>query len=139
MTEQKKHWWEVGRVKSSDWFRGLSALEKDAALAALEQDTHESAVKLRAALALIYCTILCAAAFAFWAGFFRFSVIWFSIGGSAFGLICGILPAIAIVRQRTPAQAAAMQTRVGTVLGFPSVLLAIAGAVAWLGRSILFG
>jgi hypothetical protein len=138
MNKRKKHWWEVGRVKNSDWFHKLPPFEKEAVLVALEHDTYESIVKLRAAFALIYCTILYAVALTFWAAFFRSSVVWFAVVGAAFGLTCGILAAKAIIRQKGPDEAATMQTRVGMVLGFPGAVLAIVGAVAWLAKVVFF-
>jgi hypothetical protein len=71
----------------------------------------------------------------FWAEFFHSSVIYFTIGGAIFGLICGILSAIVIIRQRNPSEAAAMQARIGMVLGLPGALLVIVGAIAWLSRT----
>src|ERR1700748_1089781 len=100
MNTRKKHWSEVGRVKNSDWFRQLPAREKEAVIAALEHDTHESAVKLRGTLALIYILIIYAAAGAVWGLVFKPYFIWLTASGVVIGLIVGILSRAVIASQK---------------------------------------
>ena len=138
MNTKRKHWSELGRVKSSAWFRNLPELERACVLAALEHDTHESAVKLRAMLAFVYLTIIYAIAFAIWGLVFQSSPLWFGIGGAILGAVVGLLSANTIASQKTPRDAKAMQAIAAVYPGGFGIVLAAAGLVGWLIRVLFF-
>ncbi len=131
MSTTKKHWSEVGRVKNSDWFHNLPALEQAAILEALEHDTHESAVKLRAALAFTYATVIYTVAGTFWGAFLHYHILWFGVAGAVIGALLGSLSANVIAIQKTPEDAGAMQAIFGKFVGLPGIVIAVTGLVAW--------
>jgi hypothetical protein len=136
MNERKKHWSEMGRVKNSDWFRRLPELERQAVLAALETDTHESAVNLRAFLTFTYSTVICASASTIWAAVFGVQVLWFGVAGGVVGGVVGFLAARIIVVQKTPQDADAMQRIMGAFVGLPEMALLVLGLVALTVRAM---
>lgn len=127
MDVRKKHWSEIGRVKNSDWFRSLPASEKEAVLAALEHDTHESAVKLRGTLAFIYILFIYAAAGVIWGLAFRTYLVWLVAAGAAIGAFVGLLSRAVIASQKTPASAKDMQWIAGTMLGGLGIVVFLDG------------
>jgi hypothetical protein len=127
MSGQRKHWSELGRVKNSDWYRRLPEVEQRAVLAALEHDTHESAVKFRAALAIIYSVTICASAFAVWAAVLSVHVFWFGVAGGIVGGVVGLVAGNVIVAQKTPQHADAMQRTIGAFVGVPELALLALG------------
>ena len=133
---KKKHWSELGRVKNSDWFRRLPELEQRAVLTALEYDTHESAVKLRASLATTYSTTICASGAAIWAAVFRAHILWFGIAGAIVGAAAGFLVARVILVQKTPQDADAMQRIFGVFVGLPEVVIFALGLAALIIRAV---
>ncbi len=131
MSSKKKHWSELGRVKNSDWFKNLPEIERACILEALEVNTHESAVKLRATLAFIYLTVIYAVAIAVWGPVFHGHILWFGACGAVVGAIVGFLSAIFIARQKTPHMARSAQATVGFPMGL-GVLIAVAGCMTLL-------
>jgi len=134
MDTKQKHWSEIGRVKTSDWFRNLPALEQAAVIAALEQDTHKSAVRLRAKLAVVYSTVVYATAFAFWGASLHSNILWLGLAGAIVGVALGLLSARAIVIQKTPNDAKAMQATTGMIIGLPGAIIAVTGLAFWITR-----
>ena len=105
-------------------------------MAALEHDTHESAVKLRATLTFAYSTAICAAAFAIWAAVFGAHVFWFGVAGGIAGGMIGFLAARVILLQKTPQDADSMQRNVGACVGLLEVAFLVLGGVALVIRAI---
>lgn len=127
---QKKHWTEIGRIKNSDWYRRLPELERQTILMALEYDTHDSAVKLRAVLAVTFSTALCASGAAIWAVVFGAHILWFSIAGGTAGVAIGFVVANVMLVQKTPQDASATQRMIGVFIGLPELTFLALGLIA---------
>ena len=138
MSNSKKHWTEMGRLKNAEWFRRLPAWEQEALVAAMEEDTHESAVKFRAISTFIYTTVIYGVAGVLWGMAFRSLFLAIVIILTIMGAIVGALSGQVIARQKTPKDAAAMQAIAGAYPGGIGLMIAGAGLVAWLGRLVLF-
>jgi hypothetical protein len=138
MSNSKKHWTEIGRVKNADWFRKLPAREQEAVTAALEEDTHESAVKFRAVSTFIYMAVIYGVAGALWGMVFRPLLLVIVVIAASIGAVVGALSGAAIARQKTPKDAAAMQTIAGAFPGGIGLMIGGAGLVVWLVRLVLF-
>ena len=136
MKNQKKHWSEYGRVTKSEWFRNLPEMEQNAVRDALEHDTHESAIKLRATLAFVFLAAIWTVASFLWGMVFRFPFITFC--GTAFGAFLGVFWAISIEAQQTLQSAKNVQAVAGKTFGLPGIILGVIGLAAWLGRLLFF-
>lgn len=111
-------------------------MEQAAVIAAIEEDTHESAVKVRAVTTFIGATIIYGVAslpwgLAFWP---HFRAITCSV--AAIGAIVGVVSGSIVASQKTPQNARLMQFAAGAFVQVTSLLIAIAGIVALLIRQI---
>lgn len=138
MVAKKKSWLEVGRVKNSDWFRRLPSPEQEAVLAVLEEQTHESALRLRAALAIVYSSAVYGFTGFFWGNTFTFHPFNLGLTGAIIGAFLGVLAANVITQQTTAVNANAMQSATGLVIGLPGFVLACAGLLAWLVKLFFY-
>jgi hypothetical protein len=138
MSDSKKHWTEMGRLKNAEWFKKSPAWEQEALIAAMEEDTRESAVKFRAVSTFIYTTAIYAVAGALWGMVFRSLFVVIVTVLVAMGAVVGALSGAVIARQKTPKHAAAMQAIAGAYPGGIGLMIAGAGLVAGLVRLVLF-
>jgi hypothetical protein len=116
-------------VKNSDWFRKLPQLEQACVIEALEVDTHQSAVRLRGALAVVYLTIIYTVAGAVWSYALRGREVALGILGALVGFGVGLCARNVVIKQRTPRDAKAMQAITGLFLGGFGLLVLLAGLV----------
>lgn len=135
MHDSKKHWSEIGRVKSSAWYRALPDLEQRAVLAAVEENTFESGRALVKNMMLFFTTTAYTVALFAWGSVIHLPAL------AALGLMAGLAAGAAcrtvLAKQRTIADLKSAQAVLGRSVLLPGAAVAAAGLVVW-GASVLF-